>query len=199
MSAGRTLTGLHAKNAVTAATCVGLAIATGVSFSRMSKAETDAAGFTFDDPTAARAWSDCSVKAALPSKMKTVGNYNALPLDGVRLVLAKNEQLVIYTKPAELREVDKLNGYVWIGSTSLGIAGPVQVYQAEDGHPYSSATWRWIEGKDIGAIVTCSVEMKKNAADKTDVLPWNNQFKEFSAAVYTLFQDHDHVPYPGWK
>jgi hypothetical protein len=190
---------MHAKKSVTVATCVSLAIAASVPFSRTSGAEADDMGFTFDDPMVGKAWSDCSAKAALPSKIKTVGNYNALPLDGVRLVLAKDEQLGVYAKTVELSEIDKLNGYVWIGSVSLGIEGPVQVYQADDGHPYSSATWRWQEGKDIGAIVTCAVEMKKSAADKTDVLPWTNQFKEFSAAVYTLFQDHDHVPYPGWK
>jgi hypothetical protein len=190
---------MHAKKSVTAATSVSLAIAASVTFSRISGAQTGVAGFTFDDQMVARAWSDCSAKASLPSKLKTVGNYNALPLDGVRLVLVKDEQFGVYADTEKLNEIDKLNGEVWIGSVSLGIEGPVQVYQAEDGHPYSSATWRWIEGKDIGAIVTCSVEMKKSAADKTDVLPWNNQFKEFSAAVYTLFQDHDHVPYPGWK
>ena len=199
MSAGRTLTGVHAKKAVTAATCVSLAIAASVPFSRTSGAETDDMGFTFDDPMVAKAWSDCTAKVTLPSKIKTVGNYNALPLDGVRLVLAKDEQLGVYAETVELSETDKLNGYVWIGSVTLGIKGPVQVYQADGGHSYSSATWRWQEGKDIGAIVTCAVEMKKSAADKTTVLPWNNQFKEFSVAVYTLFQDHDHVPYPGWK
>jgi hypothetical protein len=190
---------MHAKKSVTVATCVSLAIAASVPFSRMSEAQADDMGFTFDDPMVGKAWSDCSAKATLPSKIKTVGKYNALPLDGVRLVLAKDEQLGVYAKTVELSEIDKLNGYVWIGTVSLGIEGPVQVYQAESGHPYSSATWQWQEGKDIGAIVTCSVEMKKSAADKTDVLPWTNQFKEFSAAVYTLFQDHDHVPYPGWK
>lgn len=189
MSAGRTLT---------APKLFGLLLVGSLMYPNSSKAQfVDA--FHFDDPMEARAWSDCSAKASLSSKTKAVGNYVAFPLDGPRLVLAKNDQIDVYTDPKKLSQVDKLNGLVWQGSITVEIEGPVQVYQAQDGRPVSTATWKWEDGKDIGTIVQCYVEIKKSGPDRTEVLPWRNQFRELAMTVQAVFKDRDHVPFPGWK
>jgi hypothetical protein len=189
---------MDAKRAATAAAFVGLIVIGSVMYSRIGRSEINAAGFNFTDPLVAKAWTDCSGAAALPSKLKAVGNYVGFPLDiGSRLVLAKEEQLNIYQNSEPLSEADRLNGYIWKGVVALVIEGAVQTYGAEDGQPMRTASWKWMDSKDIFPVVKCSVQLKKNGADETDVT--FSQLENVRDTARFVFKDADHVPFLGWK